>query len=169
LAKLSCKINPTTLPDTPLPDLSRQLVHDQNINWDTNWRLINLHKGRAYASLFPHGHLPQTPWFRDFKGKTRSFYTCLNRLRIAHTPCPDRLYAWKLAISPACACSVSPGTLHHLLFECPLYSVPRQKFFSSLSALHQQPPYSLSSLLTPKTPAVYFALHEIYKEIFLKF
>jgi len=169
LAKLSCQIDLTSPVATPLPDLSRQLQHDSRMNWDTNWRIINLQKGRDYAALFPQGHLPKTPWFHSFKGRTRSFYTCLNRLRFSHTPSPDRLFAWKLVRSPACACSVSPGTLHHLLFECPRFNTPRQQFHSSLSTNHLQPPHSLPSLLIPQTPAVYSALHDIYKEIFLKF
>jgi ribonuclease HI len=169
LAQLSCQSDIAEALDTPTPDLKRQIAFDCSILWDTNWRLINQHKGKDYAQLFPNGHIPKTTWFAKVKGQTRSFYTSLGRLRFAHVTSPDRLYAWKVVSSPACVCSFSPGTLDHLLFACPRYTVPRQRLIACLAAQKLHPPFNLPTLLSTQNAQTYLALHDLYKEIFLRF
>jgi len=169
LAKLSCKINPVANVETPLPDLFNQIAHDLCMLWDINWRVINLTKGRAYAQLFPEGHLPKTPWFAKFRGYPRTFYTSINRLRVAHVTSPDRLFSWNLVPTPACACSHTPGTLDHLLFHCPRFCMQRRQLTNCLASLNLQPPQTLPMLLSSLVPEVYLALHELYKEIFPKY
>jgi hypothetical protein len=93
LAQLSCRSDKVDEAlDTPTPDLKRQISFDWTILWDTNWRLTNQHKGKAYAQLLPSGHIPKSTWFEKVKGQTRSFYTSIGRLRFAHETSPDRLY-----------------------------------------------------------------------------
>jgi ribonuclease HI len=168
LAQLSCRSDIVEALDTPTLDLKRQISFDRSILWDTHWRLTNQHKGKVYAQLFPNGHIPKSTWFEKVKGQTRSFYTSIGRLRFAHVTSPDRLYAWKVASSPACICSFSPGTLEHLLFACPRHTAPRQKLTACLAAQKLYPPFSLPTLLSTQNTQTYLALHELYKEIFLK-
>jgi ribonuclease HI len=168
LALLSSQSDQIALLDTPTPDIIRQISHDQNILWDTHWRLTNGLKGRAYAQLFPSEHLPKKTWFAAFKGQTRSFYSSIGRLRFSHAPSPDRLFAWKLAFSPACACSFSPATLDHQLFHCPRYATPRQNLIACLSLQKIHPPFHLPSILSTQDKKTYFALHDLYKSIFVQ-
>jgi ribonuclease HI len=168
LALLGSQAEKCSTLDTPVPDLLRQINYDQYVLWDTHWRLTNLHKGREYAKLFPTEHLPKSPWFAAFKGLTRSFYSSICRLRFAHAPTPDRLFSWKLAVSPACACSFSPGTLEHQLFQCPKYSSARQQFNACLSSHKIHPPFHLPSLLISPNKQIYLALHDLYRYIFLQ-
>jgi hypothetical protein len=167
LALLSSQAEHSANVDTPTPDILRQISHDQTILWDTHWRLTNAHKGRAYAQLFPTEHIPKRTWFAAFKGQSRSFYSSIGRLRFAHAPTPDRLFAWKLAFSPACACSFSPATLDHQLFQCPRYAPARQNLIACLSSQKIHPPYHLPSLLITQNKQIYFALHDLYKSIFV--
>jgi hypothetical protein len=51
------------------------------------------------------GHLPRKSWFASFPGHTRDFYTSINRLRFAHAPTPERIFAWKIGPTPAFPCS----------------------------------------------------------------
>jgi hypothetical protein len=144
----------------------RIIAQDNRLSWDTNWRLKNLQKGKEYAKLHPDGHLPRTPWFVSFSGYTRDFYTCLNRLRFAHAPTPQRLHAWNLRPTPACPCSVSPGTLEHLLFACPLFAFARQHLTACLKTLWVTQPNLLSKILISQNKQANLALHELYKMIF---
>jgi ribonuclease HI len=168
LALLSCKTDAAEALDTPTPDLKKQIAFDRFILWDTHWRLTNQHKGKDYAQLFPQGHIPKNTWFDNIKGQTRSFYTSLARLRFAHVTTPDRLFAWKIASTPACVCSFSPGTLSHQLFACPRYTAPRQNLIACLASQKLFPPFHLPTLLSTQNNKTYLALHELYKEIFLK-
>jgi ribonuclease HI len=168
LALLSCKSTTVDTLDTPTPDLKSQIAFDHFILWDTHWRLTNQHKGKDYAQLFTQGHIPKTTWFDKLRGQTRSFYTSLSRLRFAHVTSPDRLFAWKIATTPACVCSFSPGTLSHLLFACPRYNAPRQNLIACLASQNLFPPFHLPTLLSTQNNQMYLALHELYKEIFLK-
>jgi ribonuclease HI len=168
LAQFSCKTPLTTSPAIPLPDLKRQISFDASIQWNTKWRLINLQKGRDFAQLCPQGHLPQKSWFSSFPGRTRSFYTSLSRLRFAHAPTPDRLFSWKIAPSPACICSFSPGTLDHLLFHCPRFASARTPLTACLGVLNIKPPYNLQTLLSTQNKQVYKTLHDLYRDIFHK-
>jgi ribonuclease HI len=168
LALLSCKSTTVEVLDTPTPDLKKQIAFDHSILWDTHWRLTNQHKGKDYAQLFAQGHIPKTTWFDKIKGRTRSFYTSLARLRFAHVTTPDRLFAWKIATTPACVCSFSPGTLSHLLFACPRYAAPRQSLVACLASQKLFPPFHLPTLLATQNNQTYLALHDLYKEIFLK-
>jgi hypothetical protein len=166
LAKLSCAAPLQQGIDTPVTDIARLIAHDTAILWDTNWRLRSATKGSEHAKLFPDGHLPRRPWFYTFPSRQRGFYTALGRLRFAHVLTPERLFAWNLCPSPACPCSFSPASLHHLLFDCPRHNVARLPLTACLSALNIRPPYHLPHLLISKNFTIYQALHELYIAVF---
>jgi hypothetical protein len=147
LARVSCQAELSPHTETPVTDLNRQIVHDNQILWDTQWRLANLHKGKEHAKLFPEGHLPKKTWFSPFPGHTRDFYTSINRLRFAHVPTPERLYAWKLRSSPACPCTLAPGSLEHLLFDCKLFVTARSNLSACLQSQRLHQPNLLPNIL----------------------
>jgi ribonuclease HI len=168
LARASCQAELSPLTETPVTDINRQIVHDNQILWDTQWRLINLHKGKEHAKLFPGGHLPSKTWFSPFPGRTRDFYTSINRLRFAHVPTPERLHAWKLRPSPACPCTLAPGSLEHLLFDCKLFATARTNLTACVKTQRLHQPNLLPKILHSQNKKAYHALHALYKEIFSK-
>jgi hypothetical protein len=166
LAKLSCNAPLAPGINTPVSDLIRLIKLDSHTAWDLNWRLKNLHKGKEHAKLFPDGHLPRKTWFASFPGYSRDFYTSINRLRFAHAPTPERLFAWKLRPTPACPCTFSPGNLEHLLFACPLFAPSRQNLIACCQTLRVSQPNLLPKLLQSQNKQTYLALHDLYKSIF---
>jgi ribonuclease HI len=165
LAKFSCRAPPTTS-CTPVTDLTRVTKHDIHTLWETQWRQLNLNKGKDYAKVCETGHLPTSPWFYKFPANTRSFYTSINRIRFAHAPTPDRLHAWNVRQSPACLCSHPLGSLEHLLLDCKLFAQKRQTLLESLLALKVPQPYNLQHILAAQNPKIYKALHELFSHIF---
>ena len=75
----------------------------------------------------------------------------INRIRTGHCRLNKYMYRIKKMDSPMCSCGEKEETFEHLINECELTKVERERIYKCLDKLKIERPYSIETILSNPT------------------
>ncbi|XP_028169591.1 uncharacterized protein LOC114359397 isoform X2 [Ostrinia furnacalis] len=129
-------------------DCSTLLKELMKKKWLDHWQESIQTKGKWYHQI---NHGIGKPWFTKGTYKNRKFYSYISRLRIGHGRFNEHLHRMNMITSPSCSfCNQANQSLHHIFFECSIFSLQRLILIEDLLQVYKEPeviPRSLPDLL----------------------
>ena len=161
LAKDAAKNSVLTNLSIPFPDFCHE--HKKTAKMENNRIIVDqsMFKGKKYFQIFHNDD--SSPWFMNHK-LARDIIVFINRCRSDHYNLAASLSKIGIKSSPICECNKAEQDLNHIIWQCEIYEVQREKLMKKLRLHNAQLPLNIECLVAKPNVMLCKYVFEFFKD-----